>query len=111
MCIGKTYWKDVLVAGRALSPNQVITTAATCGHSVMIYLALQLGANHIQEAVNTASYGGHAHIVLMCHASLRPWLCSYVDLDEAMEWAAEGGHEDVVRLYKEIGGLHIYNIS
>ena len=53
----------VSVAGCSLSPNQIITMAATCGHIVMVYLAPQLGANHIQEAMNTASYGGHTHIV------------------------------------------------
>ena len=83
--------RDILVAERILSPNQVITVAATCGHTVMVYLALQLRANHIQEAMNMASYGGHIHIVQMCHDY------DHVDLDEAMEWAAEGGHEEVVR--------------
>ena len=33
-------WKEVLVSGRAFSPNPVITMAPTCGHSVMLYLAL-----------------------------------------------------------------------
>ena len=49
MCIQQTvgvYWlgcrmrpngRGVIVAGRSLSPNQVITMAATCGHIVMVY--------------------------------------------------------------------------
>ena len=48
--------RDVIVAGRSLSPNQLITMAATCGYIVMIYLALQLGAKHIQKAMNMAPY-------------------------------------------------------
>ena len=88
--------RDILVAERILSPNQVITMAATCGHTVIVYLALQLDTNHIQEAVNMASYGGHIHIVQMCHDY------DNVNLDKAMEWAA-GGHEEVVRLYRELG--------
>ena len=109
VCIQRTlgvYWlgcrmhpngSDVIVAGRSLSPNQIVTMAASYGHIVRVYLALQLGANHIQEAINTASYGCHTHIVQTCHGY------DNVDLDEAMEWAAEGGHEEVVRLYKELG--------
>ena len=89
--------RDVIVAGSGLSPNQVITVTATFGYIFMVYFALQLGANHIQEAMKTAFYGGHTHIVQMCHGF------DNVDLREAMEWYAEGGHKEVVRLYRKLG--------
>ena len=44
-----------------------------------------------------ASYEGHTHIVQMCHDYDK------VDLDKAMEWAAEGDHEEVILLYIELG--------
>ena len=74
------YWLDVLMhpTGKdfiadqhILSPNKVMTMAGT----------------HIQEAMNMAAYGGHAHIVRLCRDYDR------VNLDEVMVWAAEGGCE------------------
>ena len=91
-------WRDILVAGCIVFPNQVIAMAITCGHIVMVYLALQLCSNHIQEAMNTASYG-----VTLTLCKCGTTMTTTSDLDEAMEWAAEGGHEEVVRSNRELG--------
>ena len=70
--------------------------AATCGHTVMVHMARQLDATHVQEVVHMAAYGGYAHIVRLCHNY------DQVEIDEAMVWAADGGHEEVVRLCREL---------
>ena len=86
--------RDVSVVGRRISPSQIITMADTCRPIVMLYLALQLKVTHIKKAINTGSY--EYHIVQMCHDY------DNVDLGKAMEWAAEGGYQEVVRLYGEL---------
>ena len=80
-----------------LSPNQVMTMVATCGHTVTVHLARQLGATHVQEAINMAAYRGHAHIMRLCHHHDK------VEIDEVIVCAVEGGHEEVVRLCSRIG--------
>ena len=64
---------------------------------VIVYSALRLSANDIQEAMNYGFLWRYAHIMKMCHEY------DNVGLDEAMEWTAEGGHKEVVRLYRELG--------
>ena len=89
--------RDVLVARCIVFPNQVITMAVICGHIVMVYLALQLGANHTQEAMNTASFG------------VTPRLCKCATTmttsikTKPRSGLQKGGHEEVVRLCRELG--------
>ena len=73
--------KDFITDQYSFSPNQVMTMAATCGHTVMGHLARQLSATRIQEAMNMAAYGGYIHVVRLCHNYDK------VNLEEVMVWA------------------------
>ncbi|XP_062506262.1 uncharacterized protein LOC134182838 [Corticium candelabrum] len=94
--------KDFIVDHYTLSPNKVISIAATFGHAAMVPLARKLGSTHIQEAMNMAAYGGHEHVVRLCY--------NYGDMfdpDEVMERAAEGGHEHVAHLCRKLGATDL----
>ena len=60
--------------------NEVMTTASTCGHTVMVHLTRQLGASHIQKAMNLAEDGGYLHVVRLCHNY------EQFNRDEVMAW-------------------------
>ncbi len=60
----------------------------------MVHLARQLSATHIQEAMNTAAYRGHTHIVRLCYNYTKVY-------NEVMECAV-GGYEEVGRLCREL---------
>ena len=53
--------KDFIAEQYMLSPNKVIPMAATCGHTVMVHTARQLGVTYIQKAMNIAANGDHTH--------------------------------------------------
>ena len=84
--------KDLITDQYILSPNKVLTMAATYSHTVMVHLARQLSATHVQEAMNMAACRGHARVVRLCRNYDK------VNLDKVMVWAAESGHEEVVRM-------------
>ena len=48
-----------------------------------------------------AAYGGHNYVVRLCYNNDK------VDLDEVMEWAAEGGQEAVFGLCRKLGATNL----
>ena len=92
--------RDFIADRYILSPNNVIIIAATCGHTVIVHLARQLCAIHVQEATNMAAYCGLDYVVRLCYNNDK------VDLDEVMEWTAEGCHEAVFSLCRQLGATN-----